>query len=70
MLHACVQKFDVTGNLEKFWEPNMASVVQTTVNLESFCYPKHFSTGDFIVTSSPDPFCIICFTNMDMTLPT
>ena len=19
MLHACVQKFDVTGNLEKFW---------------------------------------------------
>jgi len=26
MLHACVQKFDVTGNLEKFWELNKALV--------------------------------------------
>ena len=24
ILHACVQKFDVTGNLENFWELNMA----------------------------------------------
>jgi hypothetical protein len=22
MFHACVQRFDVTGNLEKFWELN------------------------------------------------
>ena len=24
MLRACVQKFDVTGNFENFWELNMA----------------------------------------------
>ena len=24
MLYVCVRKFDVTGNLEKFWELNMA----------------------------------------------
>jgi len=24
MLHACVQKIDVMGNLENFWELNMA----------------------------------------------
>ena len=24
MLHVCVQKFDVTGNLENFWELNRA----------------------------------------------
>ena len=24
ILHACVQKFDVMGNLENFWELNMA----------------------------------------------
>ena len=27
MLHACVQNFDVTGNLEKFWELNSAAIV-------------------------------------------
>jgi hypothetical protein len=25
MLYACVQKFDVTGNLKKFWELNRPS---------------------------------------------
>jgi len=27
MLHACAVKFDVTGNLENFWELNKASKV-------------------------------------------
>ena len=27
MLHACVQKFDVTGNLENFWKLNRAYVI-------------------------------------------
>ena len=27
MLHACVKKFDVTGNLEIFWELNRAYVI-------------------------------------------
>ena len=26
MLHTCVQKFDVTRNLENFWELNMAGL--------------------------------------------
>ena len=26
MLHACIQKFDVMGNLEIFWELNMAYI--------------------------------------------
>ena len=26
MIHACVQKFDVMGNLEIFWELNMAKL--------------------------------------------
>jgi len=28
MLHVCVQKFDVTGNFEIFWELNMALVLK------------------------------------------
>jgi hypothetical protein len=32
MLHACVQTFDVTGNLEIFWELNMALVLQQKRN--------------------------------------
>jgi len=29
MLHACAAKFDVTGNLEKFWELNKALQLYT-----------------------------------------
>ena len=35
MLHACVQKFDVTGNFENFWELNMQKF-DVTENFENF----------------------------------
>ena len=38
MLHACVQKFDVMGNLEDFWELNMAQI--TMIWLKSFVLKK------------------------------
>ena len=34
MLHACVQKFDVTGNLEIFWELNIAYICCRLLNFD------------------------------------
>jgi len=35
MLHACTARFDVTGNLEKFWKLNNALAYCPS---ESFCH--------------------------------
>ena len=34
MLHACVQRFDVTGNFEKFWELNTTFEVVTVAEVK------------------------------------
>ena len=42
MLHICVQKFDVTRNLEKFWELNRAIIIDankgTTSDSVTLCF--------------------------------
>ena len=43
MLHACAARFDVTGNLEKFYELNKA-----LVQFAKSCEKRHCSTFVFI----------------------
>ena len=40
MLHACAARFDVTGNLENFWQLNKALDLDQCVNANSLpCMP-------------------------------
>jgi hypothetical protein len=50
MLHACVQTFDVTENLEKFWELNMAIYHLVSQHicflLKNACMPFEFGSPE------------------------
>jgi hypothetical protein len=37
MLYVCVQKFDVTGNLEKFWETGCMGWAGSVISLFIYC---------------------------------
>ena len=38
MLHACAARFDVTGNLEKFWELNKAINISCLVDVSAHLF--------------------------------
>ena len=55
MLHACVQKFDATGNLENFWELNRA-----LVRFHRKIFLRSNSTRPGFILGAPNSLCGAC----------